>query len=244
MKILVANPNSSEIVTGIIMESGKRKVTNPNTELIPLTNPKGTKNIDCGFADYQSVWSFIRAIMEKVEEIHADAVVLAGFGNVGVFALKEALSIPVLSISETTQTLACLLGHKYTVLTMLKQFIPYQEDLVRLYRLEGKCASVRGINVNVEKCVTDREETLNQLKEEILRIVEEDGAEAVVLGCAGLCGYDEALQELVGLPVLDPVTVTVKAAEMMVETGLCHSKRRKFANPPQEFEAYFWDGDK
>lgn len=242
MKILVANPNSSEIVTGIIMESAKRKVTDPNTQLIPLTNPKGTKNIDCGFADYQSVWSFIRAILDKVEEVKADAVVLAGFGNVGVFALKEALSIPVLSISETTQTLACLLGHKYTVLTMLRQFIPYQEDLVRLYRLQDKCASVRGINVNVEKCVTDREETMNQLRDEVLKIVDEDGAEVVVLGCAGLCGYDEALQELVGLPVLDPVTVTVKVAEMMVQTGLCHSKKRKFANPPQAFAEYFWDG--
>lgn len=241
MKILVANPNSSEIVTGIIMESAKRSI-NEGTELIPLTNPKGTKNIDCGFADYQSVWSFIRAILEKVEEVKADAVVLAGFGNVGVFALKEALSIPVVSISEGTQLIASLLGHKYTVLTMLKQFIPYQEDLVRLYGLENKCASVRGINVNVEKCVTDREETLNQLKEEILKIVEEDGAEVVLLGCAGLCAYDKQLEELVGIPVLDPVNVGTKLAEMLVETGLTHSKKRKFANPPQEMEAYFWDG--
>lgn len=244
MKILVANPNSSEIVTGIIMESAKRKVTNPNTQLIPLTNPKGTKNIDCGFADYQSVWSFVRHIMEVCANDQIDAVVLAGFGNVGVYALKEALNIPVLSISETAQTMACLLGHKYTVLTMLKQFIPYQEDLVRLYRLQDKCASVRAINVNVEKCVTDREETLAQLKEEILKIADQDGAEVVILGCAGLCGYDEALQELVEMPVLDPVTVTVKYAEMMVELGLSHSKKRKFAYPPQAFEAYFWDGNK
>ena len=157
MKILVANPNSSEICTDVIIKSARRKVTDPNTELVFLTNPKGTKNIDCGFADYQSVWSFIRAILQKVDEIHPDAVVLAGFGNVGVFALKEALDIPVLSISETTQTLACLMGHKYTVLTMIQQFIPYQEDLVRLYRLQDKCASVRGINMNVERaCSEDR----------------------------------------------------------------------------------------
>ena len=243
MKILVANPNSSEICTDVIIKSAKRKVTDPNTELVFLTNPKGTKNIDCGFADYQSVWSFIRAILKKVDEIHPDAVVLAGFGNVGVFALKEALDIPVLSISETTQTLACLMGHKYTVLTMIQQFIPYQEDLVRLYRLQDKCASVRGINMNVEKACTEREETLRQLKDEILKIVDEDGAEVVVLGCAGLCGYDEELQALVGLPVLDPVTVTVKVGEMYVETGLCHSKKRKFAAPPQPLEDYFWDGN-
>ncbi len=242
MKILVANPNSSEICTDVIIRSARRKA-DPNTELVFLTNPKGTKNIDCGFADYQSVWSFQRAILDKVEEIHPDAVVLAGFGNVGVFALKEVLEIPVLSISEATQTIACLMGHKYTVLTMLKQFIPYQEDLVRLYRLQDKCASVRGISMNVERACVEREETLRQLKEEILKIVEQDGAEVVVLGCAALCGYDEELQALVGLPVLDPVTVAVKVAEMFVSTGLCHSKKRKFAAPPQELSAYFWDGE-
>lgn len=237
MKILIANPNSSPIVTDIIMKSAAR-CKRSDTELIPLTNPKGTKNIDCGFADYQSVWSFQRAIVEAVASTPVDAVVLAGFGNVGVFALKELLDIPVVSISEAAQTVAATLGHKYSVLTMLRQFIPYQEDLVRLYRLEGKCASVRGINVNVENCVTDREATLAELKEEILKIVEHDGAEVVVLGCAGLCGYDAALREMTGLPVLDPVTVSVPFAEMLVACGLSQSKVRKFHAPPQPLSAY------
>ena len=237
MKILVANPNSSEIVTDVIMKSAAR-CKHVNTTLFSLTNPKGTKNIDCGFADYQSVWSFQRAIVEAVKAEPVDAVVLAGFGNVGVFALKELLDIPVVSISEAAQTVACMLGHKYSILTMLRQFIPYQEDLVRLYRLEGKCASVRGINVNVENCVTDRDSTLAELKEEILKIAENDGAEVVVLGCAGLCGYDEELSALTGLPVLDPVTVAVPVAEMLVSCGLTQSKVRKFHAPPQPLSSY------
>ena len=110
MKILVVNPNSSEIVTEVIIRSAKRKIVNPNTEIIPLTNYRGTKNIDCAFGDYQSTWSLIRAILKKVEEIKPDAVVLAGFGNVGIFALKEALDIPVLSISETSRQLPALWG--------------------------------------------------------------------------------------------------------------------------------------
>ncbi len=238
MRILVANPNSSTIVTDIIMKSAGR-CKRADTELIPLTNPKGTKNIDCSFADYQSVWSFQRAIVDAVSAEPVDAVVLAGFGNVGVFALKELLSIPVVSISEAAQTVACMLGHKYSILTMLRQFIPYQEDLVRLYRFEGKCASVRGINVNVENCVINRESTLVKLQQEILKIAENDGAEVVVLGCAGLCGYDEALSELTGLPVLDPVTVSVPVAEMLVACGLSQSKVCKFHAPPQPLSTYF-----
>ena len=188
MKILVVNPNSSEIVTEVIIRSAKRKIVNPNTEIIPLTNYRGTKNIDCAFGDYQSTWSLIRAILKKVEEIKPDAVVLAGFGNVGIFALKEALDIPVLSISETSQTVACLMGHKYTVLTAMRQNIPLQEDLVRLYRLENKCASVRAIDVNVEKCVTEKEKTLNGLKEEILKIL--------ILLCARLKKLENLLKNL------------------------------------------------
>ena len=69
-------------------------------------------------------------------------------------------------------------------------------------------------------------------------IIRSDGADVIVLGCAGLCGYDEELQELVGIPVLDPVTVTVKAAEMFVSTGLKQSKLRKFAFPPQDKNEY------
>ena len=244
MKILVANPNSSKAVTEVVERSAKRQIKNPNTEIITICNYRGTHSIDSTFADYQSSWSLIRQIIKRTGEEKIDAVVLAGFGNVGIFALKEALDIPVLSISETSQAIACLMGHKYTILTTMKQSIPLTEDLVRLYRFEGKCASVRAIGINVQRCVTHKEETLNELKDAILKIVEEDGAEVVILGSGGLCGYDIELQELVKLPVLDPVTVTTKVAEMMVETGLCHSKKRKFAKPSQEFSAYFWDGEK
>ncbi len=238
MKILVVNPNSSEIVTGVIEKSARKKA-GPATELFFLTNPAGTRNIDCAFADYQSTWSHIRACLKKVKEIKADAVVLAGFGNVGVYALKEALAIPVVSISEATMATACLMGHKFSIVTMLRQFIPYQEDLVRLYGFKDKCASCRAININVEAAASERERTLAELKEEMLRVASQDGAEVIILGCAGLCGYEDELTEMVGLPVLDPVVVAVKVAEMMVATGLTHSKVRKFAFPPQALEAYF-----
>lgn len=243
MKILVANPNSSQPVIEVIERSARSKVVNPDTEIIMLRNYRGTKGIDCTFADYQSAWSIMREIIKKVESEKIDAVVLAGFGNLGIYALKEALSIPMLSMSETSMTIAAMMGHKFTVLTTMRNNIPLLEDLVRLYCLEGKCASVRGIDINVEECVTHRERAMNGLKEEILKIVEQDGAEVVILGSAGLCGYNEDLQELAKIPVLDPVAVTVKMAEMMVETGLSHSKKRKFANPPQELSAYFWDGE-
>lgn len=237
MRLLIINPNSSETVTAAIMESARRGAA-PGTQVVGVTTKGGTRNIDSAFGDYLSGAYMIRACLEAVGVHRPDAVVLAGFGRVGIDALKEALEIPVVSIAEASMAVACLLGHRFSTLTMLDQFVPYQQDLVRLYGFEAKCASVRAINVNVEECVTNRAETLRQLKAEIQKVVAEDHSEVVILACAGLCGYDEELSRIAGVPVLDPVAVGVKVAEGLVQLGLKHSKVRKFAHPPQDLEAY------
>jgi allantoin racemase len=240
MKILVANPNTSEIVTGVIMRSARRCAL-PSTEFIELTSPGGTRNIDCAYGDYMSAPHMIEAVRECVHAEEPDAVVLAGFGNVGVYALKEILETPVCSISEASMAMACLLGHRFSTLTMLEQFIPYQQDLVRLYGFEAKCASVRAININVEEAATDRERTLRDLNARVRKIVEEDQAEVIILACAGLCDYDRELTAASGVPVIDPVVAAVKTAESLAAMGLSHSKVRKFHLPPQPIEAYRGD---
>ena len=237
MKLLVVNPNSSETVTAAIMASARR-AAGTGTELVAVTTKGGTRNIDSAFGDYLSGAYMLRTCLEAVRLHQPHGVVLAGFGRVGIDALKEALDLPVVSIAEASMAVACLLGHRFTTLTMLEQFVPYQQDLVRLYGFEARCASVRAINVNVEECVTNREETLRQLQAQIQRIVAEDRAEVVILACAGLCGYDGELSRASGIPVLDPVAVAVKVAEGLVGLGLRQSKIRKFAHPPQDLDAY------
>ena len=130
MKLLVVNPNSSETVTSAIMDSAKRGAS-AGTKLVGVTTKGETRNIDSAFGDYLSGAFMIRTCLEAVEVHKPDAVVLAGFGRVGIDALKEALTIPVVSIAESSMAIACLLGHRFTTLTMLQQFIPYQQDLVR-----------------------------------------------------------------------------------------------------------------
>jgi allantoin racemase len=237
VKILVLNPNSSDTVTAAIMRSAQGAAA-PGTELVGVTTKGGTRNIDSAVGDYFSGAYAIRTALDAVPLHRPDAVVLAGFGRVGLDALKEALAIPVVSIAEASMAIACLLGHRFTTLTMLQQFIPYQQDLVRHYGFDAKCASVRAININVEQCVTDRARTLAELTEQVRTIVAEDHAEVVILACAGLCGYDAELGRLASVPILDPVAVGVSVAESLVRLGLSHSKVRKFAVPPQPIDHY------
>ncbi|MBM7688540.1 hydantoin racemase [Enterococcus ureilyticus] len=240
MKIIVANPNSNTELTKVLMKSAEKGFNDSSTELIPYTNPKGSKHIDCTFGDYQSVWSFVRGLLDFTEEVNPDAIVLAGFGNFGFFALKEALDIPVISIAEGSQVIATMLGHKYSILTVFKQNIPYQEDLTHLLRLEGKLASVRGIEMDTEN-VNQNSSVKESLKNTIIKMIEEDGAEAIVLGGARFAMYADSLSEEIGVPVIDPVSVSVKLAKLFVECHLSQSKIGKFNYPPQKISDYFVD---
>lgn len=241
MRILVANPNSNKELTELLMKSARKAITNPTTELIPFTNPKGSPHIDSVFGDYQSSWSFVRAIMLRKEELEFDALVIAGFGNFAMNALKEALDVPVISIAEASQFYASMLGNRYSVLTVLEQNVPYQEDLTRLLRLNEFCASIRGVNVETMRAVTSQE-IEDALNKEIDLLIK-DGAEVVVLGGARFATYSEKLSKAKGIPVIDPVAIGVKHAESLVELGLSQSKAMKYNFPPQPIDNYFIDGE-
>ena len=60
--------------------------------------------------------------------------------------------------------------------------------------------------------------------------VEEDMAEVIVLGCAGMAGLDKRIQEALGVPVLDGVICALIIAEGLVRYGVSTSKIRRY-NP-------------
>jgi allantoin racemase len=67
--------------------------------------------------------------------------------------------------------------------------------------------------------------------EQIRKSLDEDGAEAIVLGCAGMTRLARDLSEAVGAPVLDGVACAVALAESAARLGLHTSRRNTYAPP-------------
>ncbi|MDH3661982.1 MAG: aspartate/glutamate racemase family protein, partial [Alphaproteobacteria bacterium] len=65
----------------------------------------------------------------------------------------------------------------------------------------------------------------------VLRAIEEDRSEAVILGCAGMADLTAWLTRETGVPVLDGVACAVKAVEGLVGLGLTTSKTCGYAWP-------------
>ena len=58
--------------------------------------------------------------------------------------------------------------------------------------------------------------------------IEEDMAEVIVLGCAGMTGLDKKLQKKLDVPVLDGVVCALIIATGLVKYGVSTSKIRRY----------------
>ena len=70
--------------------------------------------------------------------------------------------------------------------------------------------------------------------DKILDAALEKGADVIVMGCAGMAGYAQEIEQTLNIKVLDPSAVALKTTEAMVDLGLSHSKVGLFAKPPDK----------
>jgi allantoin racemase len=230
MRLLVANPNSTAAITDACAGLARRAAA-PATEIVGWTNDAGPPIVDSVYADYLAGATLVQGLVRLRPA--PDAVVLAGFGNYGTVAVKEALDVPVVSMAEAAMALATLLCHRFVIVTTHPRMVPYTEDLVRLAGLEARCAGVRAVVLPpVGGPAPDAAGVLGELARVIARTETELGADLVVLGGARLSPCAAALRDHVRVPVLEPVACAVQTAEALVRLGLRQSKAGRFAPPP------------
>jgi allantoin racemase len=112
------------------------------------------------------------------------------------------------------------------------------EDNVNMYGLEKKLASFRILNFTVSRMRRAREELEKAITREAKLAIEEDGAEVIILGCTMEVGFSRRLMQRLKVPVIDPVIVSFKYAELLADLysklGLSHSKIYGYESPPKE----------
>ncbi|TIQ45847.1 MAG: aspartate/glutamate racemase family protein, partial [Mesorhizobium sp.] len=125
---------------------------------------------------------------------------------------------------------AIALHQRFTVVTTTERSRVPVEGLVQRYGMAGR-ARVRAADIPVLALEDPASDAILKLRGEIARALEEDRAEAIVLGCAGMADLAAALQREFGVPVIDGVGAAVKQAEALIALGLTTSKRGAYANP-------------
>ena len=227
MKLCVINPNTTASMTAKVGEAAKAAAS-PGVE-IRATNPEfGPPSIEGYFDEAFAVPGLI-AEMAKAPD--ADAFIVACFDDTGLEAARSMTDKPVIGIGEAAFHIASLIAEKFSVVTTLARSIaPIEKNLAK-YGLISRCARVRASNVAVLALEEPGSNARKTIAAEIARALDEDGAEAIVLGCAGMTDLARDLERQAGVPVLDGVACAVSLAESMARLGLKTSKRNTYAVP-------------
>lgn len=227
-RILVVNPNTTSSMTATIAHAALL-VAAPTTEIVPVTSAMGPVSIE-GYYDEAFALPGLLAEIGKGERGGAQAAVIACFDDTGLDAARAMVRMPVIGICEAALMTAALLAKRFTVVTTMERSRVPIEELAQRYGMAGR-ARIRAANIAVLALEDPNSGARDRLRNEIVRAIAEDNAEAIVLGCAGMADLAHTLSREFGMPVIDGVGAAVKQAEALVALGLSTSKRGAYAPP-------------
>jgi allantoin racemase len=172
----------------------------------------GPTSIESAVEEYWCVVGSMKTAHEVESEF--DALVIGCFGDPGIRALRELLTVPVIGPAETTIHTAAMVADRFSWLTILEETAPMSREQAHEHHLADRCVSIRSVDAPVESIDHGDDDLVERMVREGQAAVEEDGAEALFPGCMSLSfaqRHDE-IEERVGVPFLDPASLALEQA--------------------------------
>jgi len=229
-------PSKKSILYIIPVSADRQRIERINTWLNEFKEPDTEVDVICleNGPEHLTYHLFehvaIDRILEKLLTLEKkyDAIVVACFYDPGARELRELMDAPVVFPAEACMHVAAMLGHRFSIIVAKRKCIPRMLDNAKTYGLESRLASMRSIDIPVVEVRASPEAIKERILQECRRAVEDDLAEVIVMGCTAFERICQDLQKELGIPVVDPVVVTFKVAELLatlkIKLGLAHSR--------------------
>jgi len=165
------------------------------------------------------------AVVERVlqaQEEGFDAVFICCCYDPGLAEAREIADIIVTGAFESSVHYINQIAQRYSVIATEPKTVHCYRELAQLYGTDSKLASVRHINLSARESYNDKTDPVLLVKriiEVAQRCIEDDGAEAIIMGCTlQSCPLTVAKQGyLQGVPIIDPVLIGFKHTEFLIE---------------------------
>lgn len=229
MKIKLINPNTTVRMTDT-MAACARATAASGTEIVAATSTMGPPSIESWYDESLALPGLLAEVASG-ERDGIDGYVIACFGDPGLFAARELARGPVIGIAEAAMHAASVIAPSFSVVTTLARTTGMAWHLAERYGMKRFCRSVRATDVAVLDLDRPGSAARRLIVDECRRALEEDGADAIVLGCAGMADLGRAIEDAVGAPVVEGVTAALKWVEALVALRLQTAKRGEYARP-------------
>jgi Asp/Glu/hydantoin racemase len=213
-RIRVINPNSNEAVTQAMSEALEPLRFGNGPEIVCTTLAEGPFGVETQ-ADAESVTMPLRRQVEA--DNASDVFVIACYSDPGLHVCREGTTRPVFGIAECAVLTALARAERFGVIAIRQRSIARHMRYLRQMGLVDRFAGERPLEMSVAE--SGGEGTLGRMIEIGRALKEEDGADAVVMGCAGMARHRRPLEEALGIPVIDPTQAAVTMALGAVALG-------------------------
>jgi allantoin racemase len=207
-RIRVVNPNSNETVTRSLDAALDSLRFENGPEIVCSTLAEGPFGIETQ-ADVESVVMPLRALVQA--DNSSGAFVIACYSDPGLHACREGTPRPVFGIAECGVLTALARAGRFGVIAIAQRSIARHMRYLRQMALIDRLAGERALGMSVAETASG-DKTLARMVEVGRQLKEEDGAEAVVMGCAGMARHRRPLEDVLGIPVIDPTQAAVTMA--------------------------------
>lgn len=212
-RIVVLNPNSSPMVTQA-MDSGLDLLRRPDGPVIDsLTLAEGPPGIET----QRHIEQVTLPLVATLADNPADAYVIACFSDPGLALARETLEQPVFGIAESAMLLALGLGFQFGIVALSGRSIARHLRYVRSLGLWDRLAGDRAIDMAVT--ALSGEAVLERIVTSGRVLRDQDRAEVLILGCAGMGHYRAAIEQALDMPVVDPTQAAVARAIATLALG-------------------------
>ncbi|KND61676.1 Hydantoin racemase [Candidatus Burkholderia verschuerenii] len=229
MRIKLINPNTTQRMTDSMARCA-REIAAPGTEIIAVSPTMGPPSIE-GYYDEAVASLGLLAEVEAGEKQGIDGYVIACFGDPALYAARELARGPVIGIAEAAMHAASVIAPGFSVVTTLQRTCNMAWHLAERYGMTRFCKNVRATDVAVLELDEPGSAARQTIIDECRRALDEDGSDAIVLGCAGMAEFCREVEQAIGAPVVEGVTAAVKWAEALVALKLNTAKRGDYARP-------------
>ena len=200
------------------------------TTIVPVTATRGLPYI-ASRAEAQ-IGGAIALEMIAENQDRADAVIIAAFGDPGLFGARELFDFPIVGLAEAAMLTACMLGRRFAIVTFARALRPWYEECVAMHGLAGRCAGIRTLDGTIQQVSAVQEEKEDLLVDLANHSVREDEADVVILAGAPLSGLAPKVAHRIPVPVIDQVAAAVKQAEALVTLQARKATAGTFRRPP------------
>ncbi len=207
-RIHVINPNSNQIVTDGLAEALKPLMFADGPEILCTTLKEGPYGVE-NQAHVEEVKMPLRRLVES--DNRSDAFIIACYSDPGLHVCREGTTRPVFGIAESGVLTALARGDRFGVIAIaqrsIRRHIRYLREMGLLERLAGE----RPLDMSVAETASG-DGTLAKMISVGRDLKDRDGADVIVMGCAGMARHRKPLEDALGIPVIDPTQAAVTMA--------------------------------